>query len=111
MRTGSFVVVVLVAFLAGCGGLTKEQRAANTAKAKRMAPGTVMTDAQMATLDQDTTYVCETESGTGSHIPRRVCRPLRRVIEQANNVQTGISQMPGTAGWGTSVTAVSAGGD
>lgn len=103
MRIACFLIV-----LAGCGGLTKEQRAANTANARHMAAGAVMTDAQMATLDQDNVMVCDTESGTGSHIPHRVCRTLRRTTEQANNVQTSVSQMP--SGYSGSVSSVRADG-
>lgn len=104
MRIACFLIV-----LAGCGGLTKEQRAANTARARHLAPGTVMTDAQMATLDQDNVLVCDTESGTGSHIPHRVCRTLRRSNEQASNAQLSASQMP--SGFGASVSAVRADGN
>jgi hypothetical protein len=112
MRIASCVAVaVVVGALTGCGGLTKEQRAANTAKARKLAPGTVMTDAQLATLDQDNVVVCDTESGTGSHIPHRVCRTLRKTTDQANNTQTSISQMPGFSGYGASVNGTSAGGN
>jgi hypothetical protein len=71
----------------------------------------VLTDAQMATLDQDHVLVCDTESGTGSHIPHRVCRPLRKSIEQANNVQASVSQMSSGPGYGASVSAVRADGN
>ncbi|HYV49715.1 MAG TPA: hypothetical protein VFA20_32885 [Myxococcaceae bacterium] len=110
MRIASSVVVVLVTALAGCGGLTREQRAANTVKARKMAPGTVMTDGQIAALDQDNTLVCDTETGTGSHIPHRVCRPLRKANDQANNVQTSMSQLPQSNAWNSSISGVSAGG-
>jgi hypothetical protein len=106
MRIVLCVVVAVV--LAGCGGLNKEQRATNTARARKMAPGTVMTEGQMAALDQDGVLVCDTESGTGSHIPHRVCRTLRRSNDQAQNAQTSVSQMP--AGYGAIVNAVQAGG-
>jgi len=104
------IACVLVVLLVGCGGLTREQREANTAKARKLAPGTVMTDAQIAALDQDNTLVCDTETGTGSHIPHRVCRPLRKANDQANNVQTSMSQLPQSNAWSSSVSGVSAGG-
>jgi hypothetical protein len=103
------IVLATVIVLAGCGGLTKEQRAANTARARKMAPGSVMTDAQLATLDQDNVLVCETERGTGSHIPHRVCRTLRKATEQANNAQTSVS-MSGGSGYDATVSAVRADG-
>jgi hypothetical protein len=100
--------VGLVVALAGCGGLSKQQRTANTEAARRMKPGTVMTDAQLATLDQDRTVVCETESGTGSHIPHKVCRTLRQQHDQANASQTSLSQMP--SGYNAQVSGVTVGG-
>jgi hypothetical protein len=104
----STVLIAAVAVLAGCGGLSKEQRSANMTRVKKMAPGTVLTEGQIATLDQDNTLVCDTETGTGSHIPHRVCRPLRKVTDQANNAQTSLSQLP--AGYDPIVFGVSSGG-
>jgi hypothetical protein len=56
-------------------------------------------------LDQDATLVCETERGTGSHIPRRVCRTLRKSEDQVNNVRNSMPQT-NFSGQGATVSAV-----
>jgi hypothetical protein len=106
IATGLALAVVLV----GCGGLTKEQRAANTAALKKLPPGTVLTEAQLATVDQDSTVVCENEKGTGSHIPHRVCRTLRRTNEQADHVRDSMPQT-NFSSYDATVSAVRATGD
>lgn len=109
MRIASCLALAVV--LVGCGGLTKEQRAANTMAAKKRPPGAVLTDAEIATLDQDSTVVCGMERGTGSHIPRRVCRSLRRTEEQVNNVRSSIPAVNYTGAYGATVSATRATGD
>lgn len=40
-----------------------------------------------AELDQDTTYVCEGQPRTGSHIPRTVCRTVRQAKQERVEAQ------------------------
>ncbi|HVE82643.1 MAG TPA: hypothetical protein VND93_07335 [Myxococcales bacterium] len=79
--------VLAVGALLGCTGLTREQRVANSVAASKLQPGTMLTDAQISQMDKDNTYICEERARTGSHIPRRQCRTLRRAEREADNAQ------------------------
>ncbi|HYV47624.1 MAG TPA: hypothetical protein VFA20_22350 [Myxococcaceae bacterium] len=90
-----WLCVALVFASAACGvkSITRADRVAASIAASKMKDGTVLTDAQVAMLDQDQTYECHREMELGSHIPKLTCRTLRRIENDTVKTKQQITTM------------------
>lgn len=86
--------LILAAVVALCGAcaqarpLPQDDRAAASRRLlAEKQDGDFLTEAELARMDMDRTFLCETEPPTGSRIPRYQCRSLRRVLRERETAQ------------------------
>lgn len=82
MRALLLAVAAVAALSGACASvhpMTHEERLAASRALQEKPDGTVLTAGEVDKLDLDHTYICDTETRVGSHIPTYQCRTLRRV--------------------------------
>jgi len=82
MRAPLLAIALVAALSGACASvhpMTQEDRLQASRALQEKPAGTVLTAGEIDKLDLDHTYVCETETRVGSHIPTYQCRSLRRV--------------------------------
>ncbi|HYV49716.1 MAG TPA: hypothetical protein VFA20_32890 [Myxococcaceae bacterium] len=82
MRAPLLAIALVAALSGACASvhsMTREDRVQASLALQEKPAGTVLTAGEIDKLDLDHTYVCETETRVGSHIPTYQCRTLRRV--------------------------------
>jgi hypothetical protein len=82
MRAPLLAIAAAAALGGACASvhpITREERIAASRALQDKPAGTVLTAGEVDKLDLDHTYLCDTETRVGSHIPTYQCRTLRRV--------------------------------
>jgi hypothetical protein len=81
-----------------CASVTKQDRIANSQAMAKAAPGTVVTERQLALADPDKTIICDNNTVVGTHIPTRRCRTQRQVDEEKKQFEARRAQGGCTSG-------------
>src|SRR4051812_47056865 len=82
MRAPLLAIAAVAALGGACASvhpLTQADREQASRALTQKPNGTVLTAGEVAKLDLDHTFICDTETRVGSHIPTYQCRSLRRV--------------------------------